>query len=383
MNRVLIDRDALAENVATVDRWVGGHGGTWSTVTKVLCGHIPTLTALFDMGIRSMADSRLDNLRAVSSVSPDIERWYLRPPHLSVVPDVVELADISLNSDITVIKALGKEAVRQNHEHRVVIMVEMGDLREGVLPGDLVDFYKEAVAVEGIRVVGLGAQFGCVNGAIPGIDHMAHMLIYRELLELKFGSKLPIISAGSSILLPLMHYGSLDRNINHFRIGEAIFTGADLVSGGTLPGLRNDVITLEAEIAELREKSLSPQAETGGHTPFDVVENDVPSYTPGQRGYRAVVTLGQIDTEAQQLVPLDETHQIVGASSDMMVIHLGATPGNLEVGDVIRFRPGYGAFVRLMNDPYIAKHLVSANGAELSERPLGPQLTSHCHSGAH
>ncbi len=49
----------------------------------------------------------------------------------SQAEDVVRYADISLNSELETISALGAEAVKQNKVHNVVLMADLGDLREG------------------------------------------------------------------------------------------------------------------------------------------------------------------------------------------------------------------------------------------------------------
>ena len=362
MNRVTIDLRALRDNVETIRAWMAAHGATWTLVTKSLCGHVDTLAALQALGVRSMADSRLDNLETIARVAPDSERWYLRLPALSAARDVVRLADVSLNSESTVIRALSAEAARLGRTHRVVIMVELGDLREGILPGTLVDFYERVFELPNIEVVGIGAQLGCLAGAVPSIDQFDQLLLYRELLELKFGRKLPMVSAGSTVSLTALQENGVPPAINHFRIGEAVFLGTDLVHGGVLPGLRDDVVHLEAEIAEITEKSLHATVETGASTPFEGAAGTGPHAPPppGERGYRAVVTVGELDVDVSSLTPLVPEHEIAGASSDVMVVNLGPTPGGLRVGDQLRFRVGYSGFVRLMCGRYVEREVLPA-----------------------
>lgn len=356
MNRVTIDLFALQENIKAVDTWMTEHGASWTLVTKVLCGHSDTLNALQGLGVRSMADSRLANLRAITRLVDDFESWYLRLPHLSAVPEIVELADVSLNSEMGAIKALDEEARRRHTIHRIIVMIELGDLREGVLPGSLIGFYKRAFELDNIEVLGIGANLGCLSGVVPSIDQLSQMVLYHELLELKFGHRLPFISAGSSAILPLLLEGQVPRAVNHFRIGEAVFLGTDLVNGGTLAGLRDDAITLEIEVVEIREKSLVAMGETTSMTPFETFSEE--DTQPGQRGYRAVVTIGQLDTDVRGLTPLDPRYRIAGASSDLTVLNVGDNPENLKVGDSVKFRPSYGSLVRLMLCPYVDKVVV-------------------------
>jgi len=358
MNRVTINLEALRHNFRHINGLMDRVGASWTVVTKSLCGHEETLQALHMLGARSVADSRLDNLRAIRRATPDMERWYLRLPHLSVVDQIVELSDVTLNTEIEVIAALSKEAERQNKTHHTVIMIELGDLREGILPSTLVRFYQEVFEMPNVNVMGIGAQIGCLAGAVPNVDQVAQLLLYRELLELKFDRKIPVVSAGSSVFLSLILDGRMPKGVNHYRIGEALFLGTDLVGGGKLPELREDVVCLEAEIAEIKEKNLVPVGETGTSTPFESVPppsgEQVPT-VPGQRGYRALVTVGELDTDVGGLAPLNTNYQIAGASSDITVVNLGDSPDGLQVGDTIKFQTNYAAFVRLMNDPYISK----------------------------
>jgi predicted amino acid racemase len=254
------------------------------------------------------------------------------------------------------IDALDEEAERRGRIHRIIVMVELGDLREGVLPGSLVEFYERTFELEHIEVLGIGGNLGCLSGVVPSLDQLAQLVLYHELLELKFDRTLPFISAGSSSVLPLLLEGRVPRGINHFRIGESVFLGTDLVHGGTLEGLRDDAITLEAEVVEVRQKSLIPMGETTPMSPFEPFSEE--EAQPGQRGYRAVLTVGQLDTEVQGLAPLKPDYRLAGASSDLAVINIGDNSDGLRVGDTVKFRPSYGSLVRLMLSPYVDKIVV-------------------------
>jgi len=351
MNRMIINLNALLHNIKLVDKWIHKHNASWTLVTKVLCGHADTLKALQHLGVRSMADSRITNLRAIEREFPDFEAWYLRLPHFSVIQDVVLHADVSLNSEIGTIKLLNKEAAKQGKVHRIIIMIEIGDLREGILPGNLVQFYEEVFEMPNIEVAGIGANFGCLSGVGPNIDQIMQLILYKELLELKFKRKLQFISGGNSAVLPLLLEGKLPPGINHFRVGEAVFLGTDLINGGTIRDLRNDVFTLEAEIVEIREKNLVPMASTTSSTPFENISID--DAEPGERGYRVIVTLGQLDTEVSGLIPLNPDYKIAGASSDLTVVNIGKDRTGVKLGDTLKFRPNYAALLRAMSGKYI------------------------------
>jgi len=217
----------------------------------------------------------------------------------------------------------------------------------------LINFYKHVFHLPNIEVKGIGANLGCLAGAVPTVDQFMQLALYRELLELKFEHSLPLVSAGSSAVLPLVLDKQLPKAINHFRIGESIFLGTDLINGGILPGLRGDAIVLEAEIAEIKKKGLVSLAETTSMAPFisEVTEDRV----PGQRGFRALISIGNLDTEISGLTPVNPQYSIAGSSSDITVVNIGDERDGLRVGDTVQFRPNYAAFVRMMNGKYIEK----------------------------
>lgn len=374
MNRVLINLEALRHNLLVIDGWVRGHGASWTVVTKVLCGHAETLRALWAMGVRSMGDSRLRNLRAIRDAvpTPGPNSWYLRVPNLASVREVVSFSEVSLNSETKIIEELDKEAAQQGAMHRIIIMIELGDLREGILPGSLSRFYEQVFDLPHIEVIGIGGNLGCISGQVPTIDQYMQLVLYRELLELKFGHKLPLISAGSSVTLPMLLEKQLPRAINHFRIGESLFLGNNLITGEPLPGLRTDTVVLEAEIVEIKRKSLVPIGPGGSVAPFGAEADS--EIAPGQRGYRVLVNVGHLDTDARGLQPENPSFKVAGASSDITVINVGDQPGDLKVGQTIRFHPNYAAMLRLMSGLYVPKAVTPTLAEFEVEHPAGADL---------
>lgn len=373
MNRLTINLTALQHNYETVLGWVEDHGGSLTVVTKALCGHPGVLQALADFGVTSMGDSRIENLRSIRSAAPGVETWYLRPPHTSAVETLIPLCDVSLNSELSTVRDIESTCRRTQQHHKIVLMVELGDLREGVLPGRLLDMVESIRRMPHVDVVGVGANLGCLNGAIPMAEEMAQLCLYHELLELKFNMEIRYVSAGTSAALTMLRDGELPEAVNHFRVGEAIVLGTDPVTGQRLADLRDDVVTVEAEIVELKEKRLIAPND-GGIAPFETDVSSDEEIDPGQRGYRAIATIGHVDTDVNGLVPLDPACQIAGASSDVTVLNLGEEKNGLSVGDTIAFRPTYAAFVRLMNNSYTSYRLIetAASPQGLSQHRVEP-----------
>ena len=356
MTTVTINLQALKRNIEQINLWMDRANASWTLVTKVLCGQTETLKALQMLGVRSMGDSRLENLAAIERLSDDVETWYLRLPHKTAIPEIITSSDVSLNSEIETIEALDEEARRQGRRHKIIIMIELGDLREGILPSHLVSFYESISKLENIELLGIGANLGCLSGTVPNIDQMTQLILYRELLELKFKIPLPMISAGSTIMLPLMLQDGVPPEINHYRIGEAVFLGTDLINNTTLPGLRDDAVTLSAEIVEVKEKSLTPVVETATSIrPFEEFASGID--TPGQRGYRVLVAVGHLDTDVHGLTPVNSQYRISGAASDLTIVNVGEENPGLQVGDTLDFRMNYSALLRSMSSKYVDKRV--------------------------
>ena len=355
MNRLLINTEAVLHNYECVRRLVGMHDGSLTVVTKALCGHTEAVKALVEGGLTSIADSRLDNLIDISENGTAVEKWYLKPPHPDELDEVVRYSNVSLNTELETVISINRAAEKAGKVHGILLMIELGDLREGILPGSLVEMYNHVFNLRNINIRGIGTNLGCLSGTVPGVDQLMQLVLYRELLELKFERKIEMISAGSSASLPFLIRGSIPKQINHFRIGESILIGTDLIQGGTLSGLRDDGFVLEAGVVEIKKKNLAPTGEILEDLhPFNG-QSDQKQYSPGERGFRAVITIGELDTDISALTPLNSEYEIAGASSDLTVLNVGAADSSLKVGDNIRFKMGYSALTRLMNNRYTEK----------------------------
>lgn len=80
---------------------------------------------------------------------------------------VVEDVDISLNTEIETLEKLNYYASLQNKIHKIILMVEMGDLREGILPHDIFPFIKKVLDLPHLKIIGLGCNLACYEGIKP------------------------------------------------------------------------------------------------------------------------------------------------------------------------------------------------------------------------
>jgi len=164
------NRDALRHNYAELERRLAGHGIQYGLVVKLLCGNERLLQEVLALGPREVMDARTGNLKAVRSLDPDVRTVYIKPPAPGNADEVVRWADASFNTELATLQALDDAAARQGVRHGVVVMVEMGDLREGVVRERLLEFVGRALRFEHFKLEGLGTNFNCLNGTMPSED---------------------------------------------------------------------------------------------------------------------------------------------------------------------------------------------------------------------
>ena len=164
-----VDLDKIEHNARAVVELCAAHGNEVVGVTKGVCGHPAVARAMLRGGVAAIGDSQLENIGRMRAAGIQTSYALLRVPALSGAEDVVATVDLSLNSELTVLQALSAAAARRGRVHQVIVMVEIGDLREGVLPGDVVPLLRAAVELPGIRVVGLGANLACFAGVVPTV----------------------------------------------------------------------------------------------------------------------------------------------------------------------------------------------------------------------
>jgi predicted amino acid racemase len=356
MAYIELHKDKLRHNFEFLDNFFANNGKEWGVVSKLLCGNKPYLRVLLDLGAKEIHDSRISNLKAIKSLDPDVQTVYIKPPAKKAIRSLVRFADVSFNTELETIKLISKEAKRQEKTHKIIIMVEMGDLREGVLGEELLDFYSQIFNLPNIQVIGLGTNLNCLSGVMPSHDKLIQLSLYEQLIEARFNKKIPWVTGGSSVTIPLLLKKLVPVGNNHFRIGETLYFGNNLVSGKTIKGMKTDVFKLHAQIIELNEKPKIPIGEMGtnvaGET-FDVDEAD-----RGKTSYRAILDLGLLDIDIKNIIPVNKKLGFAGASSDMIVMDLGNTRKKYKVGDFITFRLNYMGVLSILNSNYIDKVVV-------------------------
>ncbi|MFW5709856.1 MAG: alanine racemase, partial [Bacteroidota bacterium] len=178
-----LNQNKLQHNFDFLEKLFRENGIEWGIVTKMLCGNKDYIKLVLDLGIKQALDSRISNLKIIKSINPEIETIYIKPPAKRSIRSVVKYADISMNTEYETIRLISEEAQQQNKNHKIIIMVEMGDLREGVMGEELVNFYGKIFELPNIEVVGLGTNLNCLNGVMPNHDKLVQLSLYVQLIE--------------------------------------------------------------------------------------------------------------------------------------------------------------------------------------------------------
>lgn len=365
MAELVVNAKKIVSNIKALNDYLEKHGKEWTLISKILSGHKPTLEAIFSSEeikrVHSIGDSRLSSLKNVKEIDPSLVTMYIKPPAAKLADSIVKYADISLNTSIETIKFLDEAARNQKKIHRIVIMIEMGELREGVVRENIIDFYKQAFEMDNIRIDGIGTNLGCMYGVEPTYDKLIQLSLYKQLLEARFDRELKLISGGSSITLPLINQKKIPELVNHFRIGEAAFLGTTPLTNDRYNDLHMDTFSYEANILELEEKAYIPDGDISdasiGHS------IDLDKYEEHDKTYKAIVDFGLLDVDSDELKPADGSVAFIGTTSDLTVFDVGENMDNksvtkYKVGEKIRFKPSYMGAARLMNSKFVDKIIV-------------------------
>lgn len=318
------------------------------------CSGLPECARQFALaGCRFIASSRLEQLEAVRNYGVQTELMMIRVPMLSEASEVVRLADISLNSDMEVLKALDYHARLRDKTHKVILMADLGDLREGFWSKE--ELLSAALYVEqdlhNLRLAGVGTNLGCY-GAIAATPEKLNELVARaELIEAEIGRELEFISGGATSSYLRVLEGNMPRRINLLRIGEGILLARDSQElwGYDMSDMYQDAFTLQAEVIEVRDKPSHPV----GEIMFDAFGNR-PEYQDRGIRRRALIAIGKVDYGfPDQLIPRDKDLKILGASSDHTILDVQDCGRNYKTGDIIEFDLWYAPLVYATSSPNV------------------------------
>ena len=318
-------------------------------VTKGYSADMEIYKILEDSNIDYFADSRIQNHKKYEGSKK--ERVLLRLQMNSETDEVVKYADISLNSELKTINNLNESAKQQNKIHKILLMIDLGDLREGIFFKNEDEIYhtvEETLKLNNIQLFGLGVNLTCYGAVIPKKDNLSVLVEIARKIEKRFDIKLQMISGGNSSSIYLIGKDELPEGINNLRVGEAFLLGGETAYSQKLEGFYDDAFTLEAEIIELKEKQSLPIGETG----VDAFGNK-PVYEDRGIIKRAIIAVGRQDVDPDALQPIDDKIDILGASSDHLILDMSKSDKEYNVGDIVNFKLSYSSLFRATISGYV------------------------------
>lgn len=321
-------------------------------VTKAMCGEPRLAHLMVKNGLNFLADSRISNIKRMVADGVKAKFLLLRTLQ-SEVASVVQYADISLNTELSTIRALSKAAEEIRTCHKVILMIELGDLREGVMPIDVNHVVRSILKFNGIELVGIGTNMACFGGVKPDDRKMRQLSSIAIDLEKRFNISLPIISGGNSANYNWFTSSNNLGRVNNLRLGESILLGRETLDKEPIPELFTDAFSLTAEVIESGFKPSMPYGETG----LDAFGN-TPVFEDQGQLRRAILAIGKQDVRTEGLLPPADM-RIMGASSDHLI--LDTDNKSLKVGDTVSFGLNYGSLLSAMNSSTVSKNYDKPN----------------------
>ncbi|HEY3425945.1 MAG TPA: alanine/ornithine racemase family PLP-dependent enzyme, partial [Negativicutes bacterium] len=303
-----IDLDKIRYNTGQVIEKCHQQGIAVIGVTKGFSAIHQIVAAMVEGGIDGLADARMENIIELRKRGFTQPITLLRLPSLSNVVNVVQYTDTSINSEITVIKALAQAAKQLKKLHQVILMVDVGDLREGILQENVLAITKQIACLKGVKLVGLGTNMGCFGGILPSPENLGMLVEMGRAVEQQLGVTLEIISGGGTSSLFLVENDSVPRGVNQLRVGEGILLGTDTTNSRRIPWLCHNAFLLRAEVIEVNCKPSVPTG-TIGRDAF----GGIPEFVDIGIRKRAIVSMGKQDVYVDGINPVDEKIMILGA----------------------------------------------------------------------
>ncbi|MGL6107150.1 ornithine racemase Orr [Romboutsia sp.] len=350
--RLDINIEKLKTNIKVLSDICKTHNIDMAMVTKSYCAIPEVVEEITKENVDYIADSRVSNLKALNHIG--IPKILLRIPMLSEVEEVIKYVDISFNSELTTIYKLNEEAQKQNVIHKIVVMVDLGDLREGYFDEEeLYSAVEEILKLKNIKLYGLATNLTCYGAIIPSKENLGRLAYLAGEIENRHNTRLELVSGGNSSSIDLMMKNNMPNGITNLRLGEAIVLGRETAYGVDLEGTYQDAFKLVCEIVEIKEKPSLPIGEIG----VDAFGNK-PVYEDRGILTRAIVAIGKQDIDITSIHPVDKEIEILGASSDHMILNLRGCSNKYSIGDKIEFTLEYGGLVTACTSQYVYKNVV-------------------------
>lgn len=340
--------DPIYKNTRLITEFAKNLGISVWGVTKGLCGSHEIARIFIEGGCAGIADSRLDNIIKQQEFGINAKFLLIRIPMPSEIADAVRITDSTLVSSIDTILMIEQECRMLKKNYDVILMIEVGDLREGLMEDALFETKDSIRQLERVRIIGVGANLSCFGGILPSFENISHLIKCKKIVEEITGYPLEKVSIGGTTCVPMLYDGFLHKEINHLRIGSAMLRGS--IAWKPFDWLRQDTIEFYAEWVEVARKPSKP---------WGIVELDAFGKTPyfddiGIR-LRGILGAGRQDIFPEGLRSVSPGLKVLGASSDHLVCDIEEMANRPKVGELAAFRVNYAAMMTAATSPYVEK----------------------------
>lgn len=339
--RIVAQIDSIASNARSVIDLGASRGVSVTPVVKSVAGFVPVVreivTAVNEHGGQMIADSNLRHVQAYRSL--DCSVMFIREPMLSEIPDLVSLTECSLISELDTLQAIEDYCAAHSTNYNVILMAELGDLREGSDAEELCVLAATVERMKHVHLAGVGANLSCYGNILPSCVNMGDLVDKVHSVQNGIGRTLDIISGGNSSSLKMLEQGTLPAEVNNLRCGESIMLGRLPCYEEDIPTLKQGTVILEAEIVELKEKPSMPWGTSGNGDAF----GEIPQFKDLGMRKRALLAVGRQSLYLDGLEPLDSGVQVLGGASDYMICDVTDSCQNYTVGSVVSFICDYAA----------------------------------------
>lgn len=355
---LIVDKEKVKENVGAINKICSDSGIGITGVIKGCNGMVEVAEAFLSEGCRYIGSSRIEQLDEIKKSCPGSDTMLVRIPMISEVEKMIGCCDVSLQSEVEIIEKIDESCGQADTIHKVVLMMDLGDLREGYIKRE--ELVEAAVHIEknleNIRLAGVGTNLGCYGSVKPTSKNLGELCDIACEIEERIGRSLEIVSGGSTSSIPLIFSGEMPSKINNLRVGEALLTGRELeefygykIEGGCMNAFR-----LKAEIVEIKNKPTHPIGELG----YDAFGN-TPVYEDRGNRDRIILAVGRQDFGSHdKLIPISGGIEIAGSSSDHLIVEKVDENVNFKLGDILEFELMYPALLYISESPYVKKKVV-------------------------
>lgn len=350
MPRLEINLKKIRQNTQTIVQLCKSQDIDVVGVTKGVSAIPEVAKAMLDGGVCGLADARLKNIKRLRNAGITSQIMLLRLPRLSRASSVVKLADTSLNSEWGTIRSISKESRKTGDPHDIILMVDVGDLREGIMYNHVLRNIKRSMLTNKIPLHGIGTNVGCYGGVLPTEKNMGMLAKIAQDIQEQLSISLSVISVGGTNCLPMVENGTMAPQINQIRIGEGILLGRDSSRNTVVKGTWQDTFELVTEIVEIKKKPSQPIGSIGKDA-----FGKIPIFKNRGMRRRALIALGKQDVRISGLIPIDKGLKVVGGSSDYIIIDVTDCEKDYKVGDEIRFHLLYPGLLSVSTSHYVKK----------------------------